>query len=501
MSDLPIQRRLERQLIRQEARLEAGAGDRWIPTLTTLLLAFVFVRSGLARIRSLDTGLDLAAYSQSLWLISEGKLPQASLLGTGVHLLELNWSFIMYPLAAVATVAPAPELLAVVQGVALAVAVLPLWWLARSVAQLRVGSSTALIAAYALHPATHRLGTDDFHPESLAVPAILAMAYFGATKRWLPYWLAIAFALATRADIGLAVALWGFVVLGNRERVMGFWTVGVGLVWSLGLLMVVEPLVGITGLVDGSFSADGAFIDNLVLGPLRDPVQLVQDLVAKDNIDLVVGLLAPLIFLPLLSLRYLAPAFPLGALYLVADPEVASAFAERSAILLAFMMIAAAYALNRLGNMGVDRVFLDARVLSTLTAASVLLFVAESPVSPYERPWNWGERTAIDESILVAVDKIDDDVAVRASPSSLTALSARDWIFTLDPDRPPTAAQAGFPDFTRAVLVIEGEIPDWSEGGRDDFDQSMLAQGFQIIHDDEGVVLYSRQDDEVAGDG
>jgi uncharacterized membrane protein len=452
------------------------------------------VQAGLAKLSSLDTGIDLAGYTQATWLLGEGKMPKASLFGPDVHLLELDWSFIMYPLAGLGALFPPAKMLIVAQGVALALAVVPLWLLARNVANLRVGAATALIVAYALHPATHRLGTEDFHPEALAVPALIGMAYFGATKRWVGYWLCIAVALACRADIGLAVALWGFVVLGHRERITGIWTLGVGLVWSLGLLLVVQPIVGDAGFTAGLGDRTTP-LGEVALSLLREPVQLFQNLLGRENITLIVSLLAPVIFLPLLSLRHLAPAFPLAAFYLVADLPSESAFAERSAMLLAFIMIAAAYALNRLGNMGVDRVFLDVRILSTLTAASLLLFVSSSPTSPYEEPWNWSERDATDTAVLDAIDELGDDVAVRASPSALTELAERPWLFTLDPSREPSAAQAGFPGFTRAVLVVEREIPQRSEAEREDFDRAMEAQGFELVVDDRstGVALYARE--------
>ncbi|MEL7209958.1 MAG: hypothetical protein AAGK32_17280, partial [Actinomycetota bacterium] len=201
------------------------------------------------------------------------------------------------------------------------------------------------------------------------------------------------------------------------------------------------------------------------------------------------------------SLRYLAPALPLGVLYLAADASDGPAFAVRSAMLLAFMAIAATYALNRLGNMGVDRVFLDVRILSTLIAASMLFFVADSDISPYERPWSWGERTPVDRAVVEAVDLIGDDVPVRASPAALTRLSDRDWVFALDPDREPVAAQAGFPAFTRAVIVVEDQIPPRTAGSRDDFDQGMAAQGFELLYDENGVALYSRQDAEAGSTG
>lgn len=507
VSELPLRRRLERQVVRAQARLEAGIGDRWIPTVLTLVLGAVIIRAGLDKLVSLNTGVDLAAYTQSVWLLGEGKLPQASLFGTGVHLLELHWAFIMYPLAALGLVVPPAEMLIVVQGVALALTVIPLWWLARRVAKLRVGSATALIAVYALHPATHRLGTEDFHPEVLAVPALVGMAYFGASKKWVPYWLCIAFALACRADLGLAIALWGFVALGNRERLVGIWTLGVGLVWSLGLLLVVQPLVGGSGVTSGLFGYDSTALGDIVLSSVRDPLVLLNNLVARENVVLVVSLLAPVIFLPLLSLRYLAPAIPLAVLYLISDVPAEAAFVERSAMLLAFIMIAATYALNRLGKMGVDRVFLDVRVLSALVAAAALFFISSSPISPYERPWDWSTRDATDSAVLEAVALLDDGVAVRASPGALTTLAERDWLFALDTASEPSAAQAGFPAFTRAVLIIELETLERTESERQDFDRSMTDQGFDLIYDEAGVALYSRieasppVDDDDDGDG
>lgn len=494
MSELPIQRRIRRQAVRAQARLDAGVGDRWIPTVATIALTAALAAVGLARLRSVDTGVDLGAYTQAVWLVGQGKMPQASLFGTDIHLLEVHWAFIMYPLALLALIFPPADLLIVVQALAVAVGVVPLWWLARRVTNLRVGASTALIGAYAAHPATHRLVTSDFHPVALAIPALIGMAYFGAAKRWVPYWACIAFALSCRADLGLAVALWGFVVLGHRERSVGLWTVGVGLIWSLGLLFVVQPIMGDTGVASGQFGYDDALLGEVVLSSMRDPVGLVQVLFAQDNLVFLIGMLTPVVFLPLLSLRHLAPSLPLVILYLIAEVPAEAAMAERSAMLLAFVLIATTFGLNRLGQMGVDRVFLDVRILATLVAAAVLSFVSSSPISPYTQPWEWRRQDQTDLAIREAVALVEPDVAVRASPSALTLLAERPWLFALDTERQPSAAQAGFPGFTRAVLVVEREIPPWEESEREELDRGMEAQGFAVIYDRFEVVLYSRQD-------
>lgn len=492
MSEIPYQRRVERAVVRFQARLAGGPGDRWIPSLVGLALTVWLARLGLNRLSGFNAGSDLAGYSQAMWLLSDLIEPRASLFGTDVHLLELRWSFVMYPLAILAAFFTPAKVLIVSSSVALGLAVFPLWRLARQVAKLRIGAASALIIAYALHPATHELAVDDFHPVVLAVPAIIGMAYFGKTKRWFWYWLCVVFALACRADLGLAIALWGFVLLGDGERRAGLSTMGLGFIWSLALLLVAQPILGQAGGVGTATGYNGQSLGDVVLSSLRNPVDSLQSVVAQENLALIVALLAPVIFLPLLSLRYLLPALPLAGLYLLAGTAEDTAFAERSAMLLAFVMVAATFALNRLGNMGVDRVFLDVRLLTTLTAASILLFVSTSVTSPYENPWDWDELDATDRAISAAVEALGEDVPVRASPSALPALSERPWLFSLPVDTKPRAVNMGFPAFTRAVLVVEREIPPRTEIERLDFDRDMTRQGFELSSDVAGVALYVR---------
>ncbi len=492
MTQLPLQRRFGRAVVRYQARLEGGSGDRWIPVSVALLLAIVLAQLGLNRYDGLLAGNDLAAHTQSSWLLANGYVPRASLFGTDVHLLELRWSFIMYAFGALGLGLPLAKSLIVLQAAALGAAVFPLWGLARVVAKLRVGAAAAVVSAYALHPATHRLGIEDFHPEALAVPAIIGVAYFGATKRWAWYWICFVGALACRADLGLALALWGLLLLGDGERRAGLWSLGVGSLWTLALLLIGQPIIAQPGGAVGRSGYGGFSLGDMVLNSLRDPLAATQGLVTQDNLTLVVSLLAPVIFLPLLSLRHLLPVFPLAGLLLLSDTLQPTPFAERGGVLLAFIMIAAVYALNRLGHMGVDRVFLDVRLLTTLVAASVLFFVSSSITSPYERPWNWGDRDPTDQAVARAVRLLDETVPVRASPSALPHLAERPWLYALDGSTSPSAANMGFPAFTRAVLIVEREIPERTDQERETFNRGMEVQGFRIMLDVEGVALYVR---------
>ncbi len=483
---------MSRRLVRFQARLEASLGDRWIPLIVSVSLIGVLVFTGLARVNSLESGRDLGGYSQAVWLLAEGKIPEASLFGDGVHVLELHWSFILYPLAGLATIFPTAEMLIVTQAVALGMTVFTLWRLARRIANLRVGAATALVMAFALHPATHRLAVNDFHPETMAVPCLVGLAYFGAAKRWVPYWICVVLILACRADLGLAVALWGFVLLGDGERRGGLWTLGVGSVWALGLLLVVQPLFGEASVFGGQYGAYGDSLGEVLVNAVTDPLTLLRDLTSAENVALLVGLLAPVIFLPLLSLRHLLPAVPLGAIYLITDVDDSGAFAERSALLLAFVLIAAVFAVSRLGDMGVDRVFVDVRLLTTIVAAAGLVFISASPISPYERPWTWGDQDPTDLAVLAATEQLPPDIAIRASSSALTPLSGRFWLYALDDSRRPDAAF----DLanTRALLVVDRDLPAVTAEERQAFIDVATNAGFEVRIDDRenGVTLYFR---------
>lgn len=492
MSDLTISRRIDRRVIQFQARLEAGTGDRWIPVVVGFALTVVLMLAGLARLKSLDTGEDLAGYSQAIWLLAQGNTPEPSMFGDGVHVLELHWSFVLYALSVPVRFFEPAKVLIVTQAIALGLGVPAIWGLARRVSHLRIGAATALITAYAFHPFTHRLATNDFHPEALAVPLLLGMALFGARKRWVWYWVCVVLALACRADLGLAIALWGFVLLGDGERRAGLWTLGVGAVWSLGLLLVVQPIVTDAQVTGGQYGTYGDSLGEVVLTGIRHPLQLLGDLGAQDNIALLVGLLAPVIFLPLLSLRHFLPAVPLGAVYLITDVQDSGTFAERSALLLAFVFIAATHAFNHLGQMGVNRVFVDARVLVSVVCAAALLSVSQSSLSPYEEPWNWGQTDDVDAAVLEAVGLLDDDAAVRSSASALTALSQRYWLYGLDGSRKPN------PVFdlvnVRALLIVDRDVEALDEDERERFTERLATSGFELQFDDRdnGVSLYYR---------
>src|SRR5207244_1175798 len=81
--------------------------------------------------------------------------------------------------------------------------------IARRIAQLPVVAATVVVAAYGLYPALNNVNLSDFHPEVVAVPALLGAMYFGLTRRWLPYAACVGVVLLTKEDMTLVVASLG----------------------------------------------------------------------------------------------------------------------------------------------------------------------------------------------------------------------------------------------------------------------------------------------------
>src|SRR3954463_5509774 len=165
---------------------------------------------------------------------------------------------------------------------------------------------------------------------------------------------------------------------------------------------------------------------------LIHPHKVVGDLFAEENIRLIVALLAPLLFLPVLAPRYLLPALPLQMLFLVAAVDIrGNGTNEFGLPLTVFAFVAATFALARMGRRSIERVVVDRRVLIALTVAAIGFFCTEALNSPYDRPWKWGRQDAADNARHDVTAAIAAPTAVRGSATVLPLLAERPNIYSL----------------------------------------------------------------------
>jgi uncharacterized membrane protein len=485
-----LRRRVDTLGLRIQGRFDSDWSDRVLPWLCAGGLLLVLTLLALARVRSLEAPVDLAAATQATWLIHRG-LPPIVTVTTGQHALAPQVALVLYPVSLLGYLMPVRAALVLLQSGALALAVVPLWRICRGVANLRVGTSLCVIAAYGLFPAVQTLNLSGFHPETLALPALLWAAYFGLSSRWRRFGVCCAFVLLCRADLGLAVAGLGALVWASGRRAEGRVAVAVGLLYTVLAVLVIEPRLA--GGVYPHIGAHATFGDTpgaVAWGMLAHPADVAGALLREQNIDLAGRLLAPVLFLPVLAPRYLLPVLPLEFLYLTSDSPGVAVYGEQTVVVTAFVFLAAAFALARVGRAGTDRVRVDRWVLVVLLVAVVVAFGREGPSSPYRRPWAWGGRDQVDQARLDAGRLVGDDRSVRASANLVNELAERPRVYRLAVTPEPDPAAAA--DSVDAVVLDGSTVPTWSELDRATFKQGLEAQGFRRESAKEGIEVYLR---------
>ncbi len=507
--------RLERASLRWQARIDTRGVDNAFPWAVALLVFAVLLILALSRAYTLQAGLDMALFKQSVWHVSRGFRPESTLLG-GNYLAE-SGAYIIYPISLLVRWLPITPTLLVIQAAALAVGVVPLWRLARSRADLKAASATAVIFAYSVYAAVHNANLADFHPETLALPALLGAVYFGLGQRWFPFAAMALLALSCRSDLGWVVLFLGLALARNKRShpsLTSGWSPaqlrrsikGVSSSWGavpvmLGLLgcawAIISPELIQRGLADGNpvyleqfsrFGDDGT--GDLIWGILRRPHVFVSELITEENFRIAVILLAPVLILPLLAPRFLLPAVPYMFVHLASDAD--DGLVVQSVIFTAFVFASTVFALQRSGSVLVRRVWVNRRLVLALALTAAIFFVRDADSSPYRGPWDW-TRGSREEEILVALDQIPATDAVRASPQMLPLLAERNVLYELD-----TSGESARLDAQRAsegvawIALDLSSAPVWGSDSIEveRFDTTLRQQGWERAFSAEQVRLY-----------
>jgi len=491
-----FRRRVDNVILRWQGRLDSDEADRIAPWVFALGLFVVLVLLSLAQARSIEANADLAAYTQAAWSIRHGFEPVTTAT-TGTNVFAPQGALVFYPLALATNYLPTVPLLLVVQSMALSLAVVPLWRVCRRLASLRTGASLMVLVVYSLHPIVQTLNLDGFHPETLALPFLIGAGYFGLSQHWRRFALCCLIAMLCRADLGLAIAGLGVLLMTQGYRRRGGITAIVGLTWALGFLFVVQPHLGDGVSQLQAYAAFGDTPASVAWGILTHPVQLFEQVFSRENFQLLVYLFAPVLFLPFLSPRYLLPVIPLQVLYLAGDVSAATRYGPQAVAITAFIFLSAPRGLSRLGRVNVERVTIDRRVLITMAVAALSFFVLYAPSSPYERPWGWGGQDAADGARLEARDDIATDAKVRVSSSMLVLMAERREVYPLDigSGDSPVADPIAATDGVDVVVVDRSEFVGPTAARERSFELGIERIGFSVSSDAEGIVVLTRRPD------
>jgi uncharacterized membrane protein len=469
--------------------------DRRIPWLWAAGLFLVLWGLALVRWRTFLAGYDVGYFDQAAWLISHGHEPFVTM--RGLHILGDHAGYLFYPMAWVTRpFAIVPALLGI-QAAALAVGVVPLWAIARRLAHLSVGASVALLGAYSLYPALSNIDLYDFHPETVAVPALLAAAYFGLSRRRIPYALCVALTLLTREDMAVPVLFLGVLLMIEGDRRVGLVTAAAALVVGALDVLVVLPHFASGEFVQGNrFSQYGPTLGAAARYMASHPWEVGRDLVRRPNITVVFGLLGSVAFLPLLAPRYLLPGIPLQLAYLLSNVTAAhSLTAQYTVAAIPFVFLAAAFALGP-GR----RPLLNHRAM---VAAALVGFVAFATASPRHQPWEWLRIDRVDQARRAAADLVPDHAPVATTVRMWPVMGEREALYnfpnpfefyiSFSPDKLTVQQRQDHVDW---IVLDTADGAQWTPleiQARSRLLAPGNPLGFRVVYDRAGIVVYTRR--------
>jgi uncharacterized membrane protein len=271
--------------------------------------------------------------TQAVWSTAHGDvLSVTDVQGEQISRLGSHFDPILVLLAPLWWLWPSPELLLIVQAVAVASGALPVFWLARR----HAGSdraAAALAVAYLLSPPVQWLTVSDFHPVALACPLLLFAWWHLDNRRLWAFALLAALAIATKEHVGLAVA-------------------------AIGVWYAVRHRMPRTGAAIAVIATAAALVAALVVVPHFAPAgtsafESRYDSPSLDGRDLsyLASLLLPLALLPLAAPLALLAALPeLGLNLLSVTVTQTSVKTHYAATIVPALLVATVFGVARLGS-------------------------------------------------------------------------------------------------------------------------------------------------------
>jgi uncharacterized membrane protein len=288
-----------------------------------------------------STAFDLGIFAQAIYLISQGQTPISSFLN--FHILGDHAAFIFYPLALLYKIYPDVRWLFAVQAIALSLGALPTWLLSLQ-AGLKESLAIAIAVVYLLYPLVFNVNLFDFHPEVIALPALLWAVWAARSDRRLPFCFAVALILSCKAVLSLTVASMGFWLLAfEKKRFYGAIAIVAGIAW---FIIATQAIIPHFGPQEVSAVARYDFLGNsvaeILLNLILKPGIVLGQLFALNNLEYLALLLAPILWgLSSSSLTLLIPAIPALGLNLITDyPLQKDLIHQYSLPILPFLLLA-----------------------------------------------------------------------------------------------------------------------------------------------------------------
>ena len=291
--------------------------------IATLIL---FICSCLRHSLFQSAAFDLGIFDNALYLISQGQEPIVSF--RGLHILGDHAAWILYPLAGLYIIFPHVYWLFLVQGLALALGALPVWYLAIQ-AQLSQAQAYGMATAYLLYPVVFNANLFDFHPEVIAVPLIFTAVWTARSKKLGWFVVTVIMIVGCKAVLALTVIAMGiWLILCEKRQSYGAIAIVLGVAWFIVATQLIIPLFsGEEAAAVGRYNFLGDSVTEIATNLIFKPGLVLGKIFTSANLEYLTLLFAP--WLWGISAKHLAPlmgAMPLLLLNLLTDYPLQKGF-------------------------------------------------------------------------------------------------------------------------------------------------------------------------------
>ena len=399
--------RLRRVGGRALRRVDAACARRSVVWILALALAALFAWGKVTQHRAIETHAgDLALFDLAVSNTLRGAYMYTPMPSDARGcMFAVHYYGILHLLLPLYFIWDSPYALLVFQGVVVALAIVPLWYYARS----EIGEPF-VAALLGLSFVTSRYMTDglffDFHPE-MAVPLFLLSCFACYSRRCLAWYAFFALLAALcREDVAVYLIGWGlYIALVRKDYKVGAATVVLSFLYAFIAVRVLIPLFSppceeVAKLLAERYQAYGTSVPSIVWGMLTHPLTVVSDLARRASFMLLLSVL----FLPLASpssLLLLGP--PLVAAMTSSTSGMSSLRLYASAPILPFLYVGAIAGLVTICKRWPQR----RKVL--LWSACLAIFALNAG------HWHWHRVTPRDRMVARLVATIPTDASVTAS--------------------------------------------------------------------------------------
>ena len=277
----------------EEGRSRLPSSLVWAIVIAATIL---FLCSSLRHALFQSTAFDLGIFDQAIYLLSQNQTPFSSLMG--IHILGDHAAVIYYPLALLYKIYPDVHWLLLVQAVALSLGALPSWSLAR-LAGLNREQSRAIAFIYLLYPVIFNINLFDFHPEVIALPALLAAIWATRLNKLVWFCTAILLVLSCKAVLSLTVAAMGlWLLFCEKKQRCGAIALLLGIAWfAIASQKIIPFFSGSEVAGVGRYSYLGASVLEIVINLVLKPQLVLGKVLSFDTLKYLFILTLPVIWL------------------------------------------------------------------------------------------------------------------------------------------------------------------------------------------------------------